>query len=233
MDPKEIRERLGLPEDATDEQVQEEIRKINEAAGLKLADAPETATSQQSQGGVTAVGTGTPEELAEAARVGAEHPNEPITPTVVSASAPAVEGAEGTDDDNVIKLDRQTFESLKAGAAAGLRMEQETSKTKREALVDSAIGDGRIPPARKEHWEKALEADFEGNSAVLASLAPGLVPVDERGSNVTGEEVLAAGTEAQVKGWTHSLFPETRAREERQAAIANGDGYPRIMREEG
>jgi hypothetical protein len=236
MDPKVIRERLGLPEDATDEQVQEEIRKLNEAAGLQLAEASaeegaatHTQTNQV-QGGVTGVGTNTAEEHAQAAKVGAENPDGPITATVTASAAGEEQKPE---EDNVVKLDRQTFDELKAGAQAGLRLEQSNAKQTREGIVAAAIGDGRIPPARKDHWLTALEADFEGNSAVLASLAPGLVPLDERGSNQTSEEVLASGQEALVKGWTHSLFPETRTREERQAAIANGGAVPQIMREEG
>ena len=60
MDPKEIRTRLGLPEDATNEQVQDALRELNEAQAVHAT--PNAVTDE----GATAVSTGSPEERAVA-----------------------------------------------------------------------------------------------------------------------------------------------------------------------
>jgi hypothetical protein len=230
MDPKEIRKRLGLPEDATDEQVQEALRELNTAAGMQAT--PNAVTDE----GATAVSTNTPEErqVAQAATATASTPEPQVggqgepepQPVAVAASTPA------TDD--VVRLDRATFEQLRAGAQAGLDLRSETDKRNREDLVAAAIGDGRIPPSRREHWLAALEHDAEGMSAALASLAPGLVPVDERGSNETAEHAAMEGDAKLVQGWTDSLYPEIAARRARVTAIVSGaEPKPQIMREEG
>jgi hypothetical protein len=226
MDPKEIRKRLGLPEDATDEQVQEALRSLNEAAGTL---ATPNATTEE---GTTAVSTNSPEERKVAEAQASEGEEEQKTPQAESVAASAAKPEEQGDD--VVKLDRATFEQLQAGAKAGLDLKKETDAKTREDLVAAAIGDGRIPPSRKEHWLTSLEADFEGMKATLASLTPGLVPVDERGSNETAEHAAMAGDAQQVQQWTDSLYPEVAARRVRVAAIASGSQpKPQIMREEG
>jgi len=47
--------------------------------------------------------------------------------------------------------------------------------------------------------------------AVLAKLAPGLIPIDLRGS-AEDDELAASGgpTPSQVEQWTREMFPETR-----------------------
>ncbi|MBB1511981.1 ATP-dependent Clp protease proteolytic subunit [Tessaracoccus sp. MC1627] len=69
----------------------------------------------------------------------------------------------------------------------------EQADATRAALVEAAIADGRIPPARREHWVAALKADEEGMAPVLASLAPNTVPLAEIGHSddvETSDEVL-------------------------------------------
>jgi hypothetical protein len=44
-----------------------------------------------------------------------------------------------------------------------------------------AIADGKITPARKEHWVERLDRRPRGHRDTLKALAPGLVPVEERG----------------------------------------------------
>ncbi|MGO5294808.1 hypothetical protein ACTQ0H_09325, partial [Collinsella sp. LCP21S3_A3] len=43
------------------------------------------------------------------------------------------------------------------------------------------ITEGRIAPARRDHWLAQLNADEEGASAILASLAPNTIPMSEIG----------------------------------------------------
>ena len=79
-------------------------------------------------------------------------------------------------------VDAGRWEAVQADAAAGRQARDEQTRARRAQTVENAIADGRIPPARREHWIAALEADEEGASAVLNSLAAGLVPMTELGS---------------------------------------------------
>lgn len=87
--------------------------------------------------------------------------------------APAPAPAEGT-----VTVDSETLATLRAQAARGDEAHRRQQKEDREALVSAAVKDGRIPPARKDHWLKQLEID-PGAAASLASLEPGLIPVDQ------------------------------------------------------
>nr|KZL97736.1 hypothetical protein AXX05_01975 [Tsukamurella tyrosinosolvens] len=90
-------------------------------------------------------------------------------------------------------LDVDTYTQLKAQAAEGVQIKAAAAKAKIKASVDEAIDLGKITPARREHWERLIEAD-PGMSAVLASVAPNTaVPMTESGHSVQplGEEDAA------------------------------------------
>lgn len=93
---------------------------------------------------------------------------EPVAPVLAAPAA-------GT-----VVMDEAAYNELKAQAADGSAARQEQLTTARVNLVNDAVNDGRIPPARREHWENALEAD-PGMEATLAGMAKGLVPLDPAG----------------------------------------------------
>jgi phage I-like protein len=80
-----------------------------------------------------------------------------------------------------VAVDAATLDELRNAALAGQTARQVQQAERRERLVDAAVSDGRIAPARRDHWLAMLAAD-EGADAVLTSLAPGLVPLAEIGS---------------------------------------------------
>lgn len=82
-------------------------------------------------------------------------------------------------------VDADTLSQLRADAELGRRAHEEQAQAKREQLVQAAVNDGRIPPARKDHWVTALAVD-PGAADVLASLEPGLIPVVEAGHAAEG-----------------------------------------------
>lgn len=88
---------------------------------------------------------------------------EPVPPPVVLP--------EGT-----VAIDKVQLDELVAAATRGAQARTQQEHDGREALVSAAVRDGRIPPARREAWIKQLEAD-PGSETILASLAPGLIPV--------------------------------------------------------
>jgi hypothetical protein len=91
----------------------------------------------------------------------------------VAAAAPAVTG--------LMQIDPTQYAALVAAAQAGQRAEARQISDDDERTVMAAIGQGKIPPARKDHWLGALKADRDGTKQVLASLAAGLIPLKEAG----------------------------------------------------
>lgn len=78
--------------------------------------------------------------------------------------------------DGVVTIEKATLEELQAHARRGDEARTRQERETREQLVSAAVSDGRISPARREHWAAQLEAD-PGASAVLAGLEKGLIPV--------------------------------------------------------
>ncbi|KRE72592.1 head maturation protease, ClpP-related [Arthrobacter sp. Soil762] len=92
-----------------------------------------------------------------------------VTPAAPVAAAP------GT-----VVLDEAQYADLQNAAAEGRAARQEQLASNRLALVNAAVEDGRIAPARRDHWVNALAAD-PGMSETLAGLEKGLVPVAAAG----------------------------------------------------
>ena len=112
-----------------------------------------------------------------------------------------------------VRIDRDTFDRLKAGSEAGLAVAEGNRKGEIERLVDDAVAVGKIFPARRDHWKTALATDFEGNKDQLSKLAEGLVPVKERGSAGSSAEGVEAGGQGLPDAW----FPEIAASRNRQS----------------
>jgi ATP-dependent protease ClpP protease subunit len=81
----------------------------------------------------------------------------------------------------------EALAGLQAQALAGAEARAQQVRELDERVVDAAIVEGKIAPARRDHHLQALAADREGHTAVLAALQPGLVPLSEQGHGVTSE----------------------------------------------
>jgi hypothetical protein len=204
MDPKEIRQRLGLSEDASDEQVRDTLRALNAAAGE--AEPP----------------AGDPPADPPAADPPADPPVEPPAEPPAAPTEPEERQsvAAGALPPGVVAIDEATLAALRDGAETARTLAADRNTERREQLVAAAIGDGRIPPARRDHWLSYLTSDPEGGAQALASLEPGLVPVQERGHGHSVDTLTDSEIESEtVSGWTQQLFPETR----NSVAAAAGD----------
>ena len=102
------------------------------------------------------------------------------------ATAPAPAAPAGT-----VLIDSAVLSDLQANAALGRQAHESQGATRRAAIVDSAVTDGRIAPASRDLWLTNLAASEEGTTAVIASLAKNTVPVTEIG---TADEPTAAST---------------------------------------
>jgi len=212
MDAKDVRKRLGLAEDASDEQVQNALREMNEAVSAS-STAPADHGEQE------------PETQQDPPATQQEPEQEPVA----AAGSQQLRLPEGT-----VLVDKTMWEQTQAGLTKTSTFIAKQEARDRENLVSAAIADGRIPPARKDHWVKYLETDPSGVET-LAALAKGMVPVDERGhahdmsdSNPTN----AAADLETVSGWSESIFPEVkRQRQEEAAAAAGGASRTRVTRD--
>jgi hypothetical protein len=97
-------------------------------------------------------------------------PPEP-TPAPVPVAAAALPAG-------VVTIDQATLDELRGQATQGVQARAQQLTERRDRVIMAAVRDGKITPARKAHWEASWAADAEGAEQALASLAPGLVPVD-------------------------------------------------------
>lgn len=102
-----------------------------------------------------------------------------------------VEAEEPTLPEGVIPVEASVLEVLKVEAQAGREAIEAQKASERSAVVEAAIKEGKVAPARRDHWISALEADNEGTLAVLASLAPGLIPTTPEGVTDSPDTVLS------------------------------------------
>lgn len=131
-------------------------------------------------------------------------------PTQAGPPAIAPEPDKDDEDSKFVRVDRDTFDRLKAGSDAALAREETERNREIEQLVGDAVSVGKIYPARRQHWVESLKADFAGGKEQLSRLAEGLVPVKERGTaGSNGEGAVAAG--AAGEGLPQSWFPSLRA----------------------
>lgn len=79
-----------------------------------------------------------------------------------------------------VVLDEAQHAQLLADARDGREARAQQLAERRAALVQAAVDDGRVPPARRSAWLSYLEQDPGGEDA-LAKLEKGLVPLDEVG----------------------------------------------------
>ncbi|TFD41744.1 peptidase [Cryobacterium sp. TMT2-10] len=113
----------------------------------------------------------------------------------VTDTAPAIPA--GT-----VLIDSAVLTDLQASAALGRQAREEQDNSRRAAIVDSAVKDGRIAPASRDTWLASLNASEEGTTALIGSLAKNTVPVAEIGTSDEPSEsdslfALAFGTDTK------------------------------------
>jgi hypothetical protein len=105
----------------------------------------------------------------------------PAQPEPVAATAKLPPG--------VVVIDEATLGELRRNATLGAQAAERQRLSDRDRFIDAAVNDGKISPARKDHWVKAWEADPDGTKDTLASLEAGLVvPVAAAGVLGDGDE---------------------------------------------
>jgi len=189
---------LGLPVEATDEQIQAATSRV---IASSTADEESTEESTEST-------EGTEEESTEEATEGDE-------------------GDESTDDDvqagsrpRAVTVDAAAFESLQRDAALARRHEEERVAAANEQIVDAAIRDGRFPPSARASYLSQLNNSGSRQATIefINSLQAGVIPVRERGSTGAADEVAAGNGVGLPDDW----FPEVKKLRAREEAAASG-----------
>lgn len=163
MDPEKIRELLGLEKDASDEDVEAKIKELGERVS--------------------------PEQFDEKV---SEKVDEVVEEKVAAARADERKKVQASKlPEGVVAIEAAALDDLKTQAQAGAEARLRQLADEREAVVDDAVRKGRIAASRKQHWIDQLKAD-PGAKDILASLAEGTIPVDERGRNDNPEDQVGA-----------------------------------------
>jgi hypothetical protein len=174
------------------------------AVELKFQTKTEAAeASEVERGAVVALS----EQLAEALGIDASADEETMLAKIAELKKPAPapepvapqpeQVAAAAADLGLVMVNKEQYEATVAAAAAGAAARDQQIREADEGVVMAAIRDGRIPPARREHWLGALKADRDGTSQVLASLAKGLIPVAEAGHGIGSEDVPQIDSEME------------------------------------
>lgn len=172
-DKKDVAKSLGLPDDATDEQIRAKFAEIV---------------------GVDANGNDTdPPPASDPAPAGGETPP-------ASAGAPAPVPAGATNADGTVTLDEATYQQLMAGAQAGAQAAATLQAQADARIVDKAIEEGRITLARKDHYLAQMKADRTFTTDLLENkLQPGAaVPLNELGHGMDADPAAQAAAQATI-----------------------------------
>lgn len=193
--PEEL-ERLGLPADATPDQIKAAVLGLTPATPSEDGNPesqPETPATEPGAQPAQAPAPGVPAQTPPAAPDAA-----PATP---AAPAPGVVVPEG-----MVLVDAATLEEMRTGIAASTALVKRTEKSDRDAILDGAIRAGKFGKGRRAHYESLLLSDPTGGKATIASLEPGLVPVTEVGEGgATVEAGSAEDQNAYPSGWRKSV----------------------------
>lgn len=109
----------------------------------------------------------------------AVEPSAPAEPTIEQAAAIAAKSG-------LTLVNSETLAALQDQARAGAEARALQVREGFERIVDSAVTDGRIAPASRDHWLTQLSADPEGIQNVISAL-PAVIPVTEFGHAITNE----------------------------------------------
>jgi hypothetical protein len=152
-------------------------------------------------------------------------PVEGLTPPAVDAPAPTpITDITPTPapviPEGMALIDQAVLEELRVGVAASRELIEDRDNQVRAGVLDAAIKAGKIPPARRDHYEVMFKADPEGTKTLIDSLESGLVPIKERGHEGSAESIDAAANSAYPDSWKPTIKASQRGT--RRGRITHG-----------
>ena len=140
------------------------------------------ATLQESLAGLLGIDAEADEDAIMAAareRLNVQPVEVTVEPTLEVVTAVAAKAG-------LTMVNSDALASLWEQARAGAEAREQQVRERHEAVVNQAITEGRIPPARRDHWLNQLSIDPEGITGVINSL-PAVIPLEPLGHSVTHE----------------------------------------------
>lgn len=163
--------------------------KIREALGL----GPDATDAQMQTAWAAAFAAPTPAPTPAAAPAPAEVPQGDLSAL-----------AEQAKRLGVMLVDATQVEQMRQMADLGRQAHEKLRRDERDQVIEKAMSEGRIEPSRREHWQKAWDADPEGARKMIEGLSPNLVPMAAEGYAGT-----VASNEADQR--LFDLYPEMKA----------------------
>jgi ATP-dependent protease ClpP protease subunit len=158
MTPEQL-EVIGLPEDATEEQISE---RLSELVTAELEPDPDDGGDESDEDEDTEDDDASEEEESE-------------------------DSSEASIPDGTVLVDAAALAQLQASAGRADELFEKERVRTRDALLNSAVKAGKIPPARLDHWRTQYDNDAEGITKVVNEL-PEVIPVSEIGHGGHGED---------------------------------------------
>ncbi len=117
-----------------------------------------------------------------------------------TGTPPPAAQASVTVPDGTVLLEKDQYDQLLGDAAAGREARTQQINERRTQIVDTAIKEGRIAPARKGHYLALMAADEEGTTDLLVNkLEKGAIPLELIGH--TGGVDAAGDDSAYPSDW--------------------------------
>lgn len=140
----------------------------------------------------------------------AEAKEDAILAALDEALTEQVEPEEGqpkaSTPEGVTTIEVDVLEAMRADlvekTATLAEVQAKADAERRDSIVAKAIKEGKVAPARRDHWLAQLNADEEGAVQVLDSLAPGTIPLNEIGHSDEPEADDADQGETIYAKWT-------------------------------
>jgi hypothetical protein len=151
VDLAQLREQLGLAEDADEDAVKAALTEIKSKA--EKADALEIPDGLDDQAAKEAL----------------------------AAAAAGTKPTEVQLPEGVVAIDKTTLDDLKASAGLAKNLAEDKRVEARDSLIASAVKAGKFAPSRKQHFSELYDVDPEGTKALIEKLEANTIPVEERG----------------------------------------------------
>lgn len=162
---KEQLAKLGLPEDATQEQIDAALQR----ASTLLAEHPEEEVSTEGETPETETETETEKEVTVTETEKEKEKETPVVP------------------EGMVLMDTEEAQSLKTAASQGQKAFIRMEGQDRKDYLEKAVASGKFPPSRKDHYDALLQKDPKGTRTFIDALASGMIPVEAKGVGVDPE----------------------------------------------
>jgi hypothetical protein len=113
------------------------------------------------------------------------------------------------------------FRALTARAQSADQLEEDARVQRRDDLIATAVRQGKFPPSRRAHYQERYDTDAEATTAAINRMKSNVVPVKERGADVSEDQMEAS--DAYPTEW----LSRPGAPEPQKTTSANGGGERR------